>query len=322
MTLMSNCGHDEYGGISGGQLGDQTGEEWCLIPWGDYGQNAVYRCPDSAIGKIIAEDNRAAAENDCVGYDQSRRYTYWEALVISGYDPRNITIPCATDCSAGGVAATLKAIGYRYNIEALKNIPITMTTWCEDEVLTAAGFIAFYGDEYTRTDANLIPGDIVCRRDQHTNVVVEGDGIVTDYDADIAYMQRQLNIQLVRRGWDQIDADGSYGPITAATVISICQDWMLNACDPTVLINGAFYEGWNAALKLHPIRQGMANAAVMAVKAALIGKGYKGPALDINAWEFTPELTAVVKQFQSDYGLTETGRVDVETLYHMTHFEY
>lgn len=321
MTLMSNCGHDEYYRYSGGAAGDQTGDEWVLMPWCDYGQDAIYRYPDPEIRQMIADYARAAANNDYIGYDQWERTTFWQALCESGYDPAQVTMPCECDCSSG-VAAIVKAIGYRLGIDDLKQVSEWMTTYCEDEILTAAGFIGLYEDEYTRTDIHLIPGDIVCRRDQHTNIVVEGDGVVSDYDADIAYMQRQLNIQLVRRGWDQIDADGSYGPITAATVVSICQDWMLNACDPTVLINGAFYEGWNAALKLHPIRQGMANAAVMAVKAALIGKGYKGPALDINAWEFTPELTAIVKQFQADYGLTETGRVDVDTLYNMTHFDY
>ena len=320
MTLMSNCGHDGRGLYVGDIPGDQTGEEWCLCGWVDFGQNAVARHPDPHKRAMIADFAKKSAENDCVGYDQDDRLSFWHQLQVVGFDPSNIYEPCNADCSSG-VAAILKSVGMLTDDELLFNIPAYMTTWYELLYLDAAGFIIYYDDSYTRTDENLLAGDIIIRADQHTNIVVEGRGEEIPYDPDIAFAQTMLNVQLARRGWAQVVVDGSYGPITAGCLIEIAQEWMLASMDPTVTITGFWYEGWIAALNLHPIRQGMSCSAVYCVKTALIGKGYKGPALSVDTWDFTSELTQVVKQFQSDHGLPVTGRVDSDTYFAMTHFE-
>ena len=76
--MISNCGHDERGKYTGGQAGDQTGQEWAVIPWYNRPWNVVLRHNDWEVREKIAELAKKAAENNHIGYDQGERYTFWE----------------------------------------------------------------------------------------------------------------------------------------------------------------------------------------------------------------------------------------------------
>ena len=318
MTLIANCGHDERGQYIGGQSGDQSGTEWVVLGgWFDFGQDVVFRHPNPRVRQMIADFARSAAANDHIGYDMYQRFDFWYALTRAGYYPSEITEDCEADCSSG-VAAIVKAIGVLIGDEAMAAVPISMTTFVQVATLTAAGFTAFFDDAFTRSDANLIAGDIICRQDMHTNIVVEGEGN-WDVDEDILYMQQQLNVQLQRRGLPMINPTGLYNWHTMVPLIQLCQEWMLCSCDPTVAVDANWSRGWVNAMDAHPIRPGLACAAAWAVKAALIGKGCKGAALDLSTWAYTPELAAVVRQYQSEHGLPVTGIVDQHTLFSLTH---
>ena len=89
--MISNCGHDERGKYSGGQAGDQTGQEWAVIPWYSRPWNVVLRYPNQNVAQKIANLARAAANNDNIGYDQNQRYDYWNALRRADYDPTKIS---------------------------------------------------------------------------------------------------------------------------------------------------------------------------------------------------------------------------------------
>ena len=104
--MISNCGHDENGKYTGGTAGDQTGNEWAIIPWYNRPWNCVIRHPDRAVGNMLAELARKAAQNNLIGYDQNQRGTYWQHLKASNYDPAQITIKCEADCSSGAVSYT------------------------------------------------------------------------------------------------------------------------------------------------------------------------------------------------------------------------
>lgn len=108
--MISNCGHDENNRYSGGKAGDQTGTEWRVINWYNRPWKCVLRHPDAKVRKMIASMAKAAAVNNKIGYDQSERYTFWEHLKASNYDPAQITIACEADCSSG-VAAIVKGAG-------------------------------------------------------------------------------------------------------------------------------------------------------------------------------------------------------------------
>ena len=167
ITMISNCGHDERGKYTGGAAGDQTGTEWEIRSWYNRPWNCVLRHPDRKVGNMLAELGRAAAKNNLVGYDQGQRGTYWQHLKASNYDPAQITVQCEADCSSG-VAANVKAAGYRLGIKALQNVSADCYTGNLRAALKAAGFEVLTASKYLTSDAYLLPGDILLYEGHHT----------------------------------------------------------------------------------------------------------------------------------------------------------
>lgn len=163
---VSNCGEDEYGNYTGGQAGDQTGHEWDLRAWPDKPWTYVLRYPDESIRNDFAVLASEAADNDLVGYNQDSRLTFWEHLQSSGYDPSKITVPCEADCSSG-VAAIVKAAGYRENNPVLQKTDITMSTSSMKESLAGEGFDVLSDSRYLTSPDYLLPGDIVLYENHH-----------------------------------------------------------------------------------------------------------------------------------------------------------
>jgi hypothetical protein len=169
--MISNCGHDERGKYSGGAAGDQTGTEWAVIKWYSRPWKCVLRHPDAKVRGMVAQMARAAAGNDKVGYDQSQRYTFWEHLKASKYDPAKITVKCEADCSSG-VAAIVKAVGYRLGIQKLKDVSIYCYTGNLRAALKAAGFEVLTDKKYLASDDYLLEGDVLLNDGAHTAINV------------------------------------------------------------------------------------------------------------------------------------------------------
>ena len=167
--MISNCGHDENGRYSGGKAGDQTGTEWQIIPWYNRPWNVVLRFENQQVAQMIADIARAAAKNNLIGYDQNQRTTYWLHLKASNYDPAQITIACEADCSSG-VAANVKAVGYRLGIQTLKNVSVDAYTGNLRAVLKRAGAIVLTASKYLTSDKYLLPGDIMLYEGHHTAI--------------------------------------------------------------------------------------------------------------------------------------------------------
>ena len=164
--MISNCGHDENNRYRGGKAGDQTGTEWRVINWYNRPWKCVLRHPDAKVRKMIASMAKAAAVNNKIGYDQSERYTFWEHLKESNYDPAQITIACEADCSSG-VAAIVKEAGYRLGNEKMKNVSIYLYTGNMRAGLKAAGFEVLTDSKYLTSDAYLLEGDILLNDNAH-----------------------------------------------------------------------------------------------------------------------------------------------------------
>lgn len=195
-TYVSNSGHDENGRYSGGSAGDQTGEEWNIIPWYYFHQNVVLRHPSADVRACIARLARAAAYNDHIGYDQSQRTTFWKELKKAGYDPSAIDVYCESDCSAG-VAAIVLATGYILgNQPIIDYISPSLTTYDMVQPFKAAGFMALTEDIYTKTGANLLAGDINVNENMHTNIVVDGSGV---YPSDDLAVDGWLGVRSVTK---------------------------------------------------------------------------------------------------------------------------
>lgn len=169
-TLISNCGHDENGGYSGGKAGDQTGTEWQIIPWYNRPWNCVLRHPDAVVRALIARRASAAAKNDNIGYDQSQRDTFGIELKKVGDDPAKIKTPCETDCSKGVIDIT-KSVGRTLGKSALANVNATYTGNMRAG-FRAAGFQVLTDRKYLSSGDYLVEGDIVLNDAYHVATVI------------------------------------------------------------------------------------------------------------------------------------------------------
>lgn len=223
--MISNCSRDENGKYSGGKAGDQGGE-WVIRGWYNRPWNVVLRHPDINVGKMIAKLAREAAENDHIGYDQNDRYTFWEQLKKADYDPSRITTRCEADCSSG-VAAIVKAVGYKLGIEALQKVSIYAYTGDLRERLVNAGFNALTDKRYLDSDNYLRLGDILLYEGHHTCINLD-EGKYYNKRPTIykgykdkeqggdwcATMQTGLNIVMDAK----LDVDGSCGSKSDAAI--------------------------------------------------------------------------------------------------------
>ena len=166
---LSNSGSDSRKRYSGDTAGDQTGTEWAIIPWYSRPWTEMYRHPIIAVGEKIAELARKAAMNNCIGYDQSERTSYWHQLRQVGYDPSKIKVRCEADCSAG-VAANVKATGMLLGIDKLQAVSYDCYTGNLGAALVAAGFEKHKESKYLTSDKYLLPGDILLYPYHHTAV--------------------------------------------------------------------------------------------------------------------------------------------------------
>lgn len=180
---ISNCGHDEYGRYSGGIAGDQTGTEWQIVPWYSRPWKYVFRHPDKKVRQLIADKARACAKNNCIGYDQGQRYTFWEQLKKANYDPAKINFPCEADCSSG-VAAIVKAVGYDLDLAPLKAVSIYCYTGNLRAALAVAGFEVLTESKYLVSDQYLRAGDILLLENAHTAINLDDGVNVTEPVSD------------------------------------------------------------------------------------------------------------------------------------------
>lgn len=164
--MISNSGHDENGRATGGAAGDQTGTEWEIRSWYNRPWDCVLRHPDPKVGALIAELAIEAANNNCIGYDQGNRDTFWVALQKAKYRPANITIKCESDCSAGVIAIT-KAAGYLLGLAKLQKLSATYTGDMK-AAYKKAGFSVLTAKKYLSSDDYLLPGDILLNENHHT----------------------------------------------------------------------------------------------------------------------------------------------------------
>ena len=177
MVKISNCGHDENGRYAGGKAGDQTGTEYQIMNWYSRPWLCVLRFNDTKIAAMIADMATKAAQNNLIGYDQGTagnsndRYTFWQHLKASNYDPAQITVACESDCSAS-TAAIVKGAGYRLNNAKLKAVSIYLTTRNMRAAMKAAGAKVLTDSKYLTSGDYLKAGDILLNDNHHVAIAV------------------------------------------------------------------------------------------------------------------------------------------------------
>lgn len=200
--MLSNSGMDEHGGSSGGQAGDQSHKEWCLVPWYQYapgGWQYMIRYPDPMVGQLLSDLACEAAANDLIGYDQDERTTFWTQLQRAGYRPNQITVACEADCSAG-VAAIVKAAGYLLGNAAMKEISPDNYTGSIRAALQGAGFEIFSDPKYLTSDAYLLPGDFLLREGWHITTNVTAGSETGEDDTVISEIMKAARFEFFNGG--------------------------------------------------------------------------------------------------------------------------
>lgn len=330
--MISNCGHDESGRYTGGTPGDQKGDEWAVISWYSRPWNYVLRHPDKAVGSKLADLGRKAANNNLIGYCQGHRLTYWQHLKASNYDPSQITVACEADCSSG-VAANVKAAGYLLKNTKLQSVSTGCCTSDLRKALKAAGFIVLTDKKYLTSPDYLLPGDVLLYENHHvaTNLDAgsKSGGVsennsgstakTTLQDSNVKKGQKWLNscygstLQKYLR--EKLTVDGVYGEKSRAAAVCVWKD-LCNRKYNTKLdpANKNFLDSCKKAAKKATIRQGASGTFTYLVEFVLSAKGYYFGAMDAS---FGSGLTASVKSFQKEKGLTADGVVGPETWYRL-----
>lgn len=225
--MIANSGHDENGRYTGGKAGDQTGTEWYVRSWYDYpygGWGCILRHPDKKVRKMIAKLAKAAANNDKIGYDQGQRETFWLQLKTVNYDPAKITKKCEADCSSG-VAAIVKAAGYKLNIVKVATVPATMWTGSMKSYLKEAGFQVKTASYYRNSEDYLLEGDILLNEKNHTCINLTNGKKTVAWPVDYLYrdVKNKPQVKKLQKCLNKLidadlEVDGLFGPLTLKAV--------------------------------------------------------------------------------------------------------
>lgn len=160
---------NEFGEISGGIPGDQTGQE-CMIEDAYIHPDGwvIIRAKDADVREKIAQDMVYICNNDLIGYDQPRDETLLDAVRPYGFDASKVNRACDTDCARAVRVCVLYA-----GIECE-----SFYTGNEIQTLEKTGAFEIIRDtEYTSNVENFVKGDILCTPVKgHTVVVVSTKG--------------------------------------------------------------------------------------------------------------------------------------------------
>lgn len=220
MSTVIHASIDERGKISGGQLGDQNGKEVCVRNWYSKPWQYCIRAKNSNLAILARDIARILVDNPNVGYDQSNRNSLYFSLKRHNFDPNKIE-KCETDCSAFVTACYIAAgvTGLNYT----SNAPTTSTML--KAFLSTGLFDVFSEDKYLKSDALLLPGDILLKPSSH---VVMVNVVSNPYREPVSVLKKGnkgnivkwLQWHLVRHGlleWNEVD--GSFGQITLNAVL-------------------------------------------------------------------------------------------------------
>lgn len=195
MTKVANCGHDERGKYSGGQAGDQSGDEWYIRNDYDFGQSVYLVHPNDDVNDLMARMAVNGARNDHIGYDQGQRTTFFAALAANNWIVSSIKKDCESDCSSG-VAALGEACVQRLKLKKA-HISKDVYTGNLKAAFTAAGWTAYTYDSLIRKYGKKPTGCIQLNPSKHVNVVVEGASNLKDSTVTSA-TKKAVNAQVVK----------------------------------------------------------------------------------------------------------------------------
>ena len=147
-------------------------------------------------------------------------------------------------------------------------------------------------------------------------------GPAREVDETMAYAQGRLQAPCVRLGLTPPTATGEYDAATQTAIARLVELTVSAVGDPTLMADGMVDAQTVAALNIKPVEAlADSSAAMLAVKVALVGNGYRGAEVDgewrgvsVETWDSDAAATEACKRFQADRGLEATGTFDGETV--------
>lgn len=223
-VLIGSARIDERGKATGGQAGDQTGNEVSTQNWYARSEADVkwvcIRHRDATVREKIAHCMELACMSKHIGYDQYDRLTLYNALKDKGFDIERLDKDVETDCSA------LVRVCLAYAGVMVDNF----TTYNEKTILSKQGNFDIYTDDsYAKSSAKLMRGDILVTSKKGHTVVVLSDGVDIERELgsrelkkgmsgnDVKVMQEIL-IKSVGYNMAPYGADGDFGAKTEECV--------------------------------------------------------------------------------------------------------
>ena len=228
-VIIGSARCNEFGGISGGKPGDQTGHECERQEWYNHELGwIVARAKSAEAREKIAKNMEAICDNPYIGYDQPRDQTLYRIARNYGFDASRVETPCDTDCARAIRVCVLYA-----GIDVADFYTAT-----EVQALRQTGQFDFFDDaKHTASSDYLLRGDILITRSKGHTVVVLSDGEYAKRDADTYEITgNTVNMRLgpgtewpvvqvlrkydkvhgssVKDGWLQGEANGKFGYVS------------------------------------------------------------------------------------------------------------
>lgn len=191
MVIIGSARIDENGHASGGQAGDQNGEEVSTQKYYTHekGWN-VLRAKEPQVREAIARDMELACANNNIGYDQSQNQTLYQTAKPVGFNCSLVGTPCETDCARLVRVCVLYA-GVKVS---------DFYTGNEKEALLATGA---FEQVYPSMPDGLMRGDILVTKTKGHTVVVLTNGANVKPTAPTAPTNDKL-------GWIKVGANWYY----------------------------------------------------------------------------------------------------------------
>ena len=161
---------NEFGKLSGGKPGDQTGKEVGMGNWYNGTWLYMFRAKDASIRDKLAQAMIETCNNSNIGYniDKPNRYAAWDNAEANEHNIKGIKSKGDTTCSQA-VSMCMRAVGIP-KAYAPRHCDIAALT----KVMTGNNpyFTKYSAKDYTRKSGKLLPGDILLSS-HHTLIVVK-----------------------------------------------------------------------------------------------------------------------------------------------------
>lgn len=168
-TTVGEARCNEFGKLSGGKPGDQTGKEVGMGAWYSGGWIYMFRAKDKSIREKLAQAMIDTCNNSNIGYniDKPNRYAAWDNAEANKHNIKAISKKGDTTCSQA-VSMCMRAVGIPKTYAPRHMDIATMT-----KIMLKSPHFTKYADKtYTKSSKKLLPGDILLSS-HHTVIVVK-----------------------------------------------------------------------------------------------------------------------------------------------------